>query len=58
MYVKEFSRWVAFHMDFINWLIPIEGPFNIGFKHFFSILMLKIKIWIFGIGILAAFEPL
>jgi adenylate cyclase len=23
MYVKELSRWAAFHMDFINWLITI-----------------------------------
>jgi hypothetical protein len=31
MYVKELFRLVAFHMDFINWLIIIEDPHKIGF---------------------------
>jgi hypothetical protein len=31
MYVKELSRWVAFHMDFISWLIITQSPFKIGF---------------------------
>ncbi len=35
MYVKELFRWASFPMDFISWLITIEGPLNIGFKLFF-----------------------
>jgi hypothetical protein len=31
MYVKELCRWVAFHMDFISWLITTYGALKIDF---------------------------
>jgi hypothetical protein len=45
MYVKEFSKWEAFHMDFIDWLIATWSPLNIGFQSFFPILTLKYELF-------------
>ncbi len=57
MYNKEFSKWVTFHMDVINWLITSSGPLNIGLNIFFSILVLIFPfIWTFETGILGTFE--
>jgi hypothetical protein len=37
MYNKEFLKWAAFHMDFINWLIITQGPLNIDFQCLFPL---------------------
>jgi len=51
MYVKEFSRWEAFHMDFINWLNCHVKPTQHWFSTFFFP-SLALKYGLLGLGLL------